>query len=96
MQRLLDSLENGTREEIWEAAKQLESMTTDTVLQLVSLLENAKEAHSRSAAAYVLGFGRYDSDLQGMSHFASNVGPCQAMSAMTKIRHFRTSGSRPL
>lgn len=61
IQHLLRTIENGKREEVWEAAKELESLTTDTVLCLISLLEKAKGAESRSAAAYVLGFGRYAS-----------------------------------
>jgi HEAT repeat protein len=61
IQRLLRNMENGTRVEIWEAAKELESVTTDTVLRLISLLENGKGVDTRSAAAYALGFGRYAS-----------------------------------
>jgi HEAT repeat protein len=57
----LGNIESGTREEIWDAAKRLESLTTDTVLRLISLLEHAKGPESRAAAAYVLGFGRYAS-----------------------------------
>jgi HEAT repeat protein len=73
IQRLLRTIENGKREEIWEAAKQLESVTTDAVLQLVSLLENAKDAHSRSAAAYVLGFGRYASARTALEQVLDDV-----------------------
>jgi HEAT repeat protein len=61
VQDLLRTIENGTREDIWEAAKQLESSTLAVVSALLKLLKNAKSADTRAAAAYVLGFCRYSS-----------------------------------
>ncbi len=61
IQRLLSSIEGGTREEVWEAAKQLESITLEVVSALLKLLKNAKRGDARAAAAYVLGFCRYSS-----------------------------------
>jgi HEAT repeat protein len=58
---LLRNIEDGTREEVWEAAKQLESITLEVVLALLKLLKNAKRADARAAAAYVLGLCRFSS-----------------------------------
>jgi hypothetical protein len=59
IQNLLGILENGTRNEIWEAAKKLESISAEMVLFLLQLLRNGKHVEARAAAAYVLGFGRF-------------------------------------
>ena len=61
IQLLLRSIEGGNREEVWEAAKQLESITLEVVSALLKLLKNAKQADARAASAYVLGFCRYSS-----------------------------------
>jgi HEAT repeat protein len=61
VQDLLRTIENGTREDIWEAAKQLESFTLGVVSALLRLLKNGQSADARAAAAYVLGFCRYSS-----------------------------------
>jgi HEAT repeat protein len=61
IQRLLSNIEGGTREEVWEAAKQLESVTLEVVSALLGLLKNGKRADTRAAAAYVLGFCRFSS-----------------------------------
>ena len=72
IEHLLVTIKDGKREEVWEAAKELESVTTDTVLSLISLLEKAREADSRSAAAYVLGFGRYASARTALEQVLDN------------------------
>ena len=61
LQRLLRTVETANREDIWEAAKELSTFATDMASSLVSLLDNAERAETRSAAAYVLGFGRFAS-----------------------------------
>jgi HEAT repeat protein len=72
--QLLNTIENGKPEEIWEAAKRLESITNDTVLSLLRLLESGRQAETRSAAAYVLGFGRYASARGSLEHVLAKVG----------------------
>lgn len=59
IESLLKALENGGRDEVWEAAKQLESIAADVLGRLMSLLQHANSTETRSAAAYLLGFGRY-------------------------------------
>lgn len=61
IQNLLGVVENGTRNEIWEAAKQLESISVEMVLSLLRLLASGKQTETRAAAAHVLGFGRFAS-----------------------------------
>jgi HEAT repeat protein len=61
IQQIVGIIEHGSREEIWEAAKQLESLAADTCSSLLRLLKEADEIESRAAAAYVLGFSRYSS-----------------------------------
>ena len=61
IQQLLRGVENGTRDEIWEAAKELESVVLDVVQALTRLLRTGTTADTRAAAAYVLGFGRFAS-----------------------------------
>jgi HEAT repeat protein len=61
IRNLLGTVENGTRKEIWEAAKQLESVSVEMVLSLLRLLESGEQTETRAAAAYVLGFGRFAS-----------------------------------
>jgi HEAT repeat protein len=61
IQNLLRTVENGSRENIWEAAKELSTFATDMASSLISLLEKAERAETRAAAAYVLGFGRFAS-----------------------------------
>jgi HEAT repeat protein len=60
VERLLRTLETGTREEIWEAAKELESLVLDVSLSLLRRLRDPKR-DTRAAAAYVLGFGHFAS-----------------------------------
>ena len=59
IRHLLESIENGTPEEAWEAAKQLESFSNEIVSFLLRVLQNGKSEEARAAASYVLGFGRY-------------------------------------
>jgi HEAT repeat protein len=61
IERLLRSVENGTREEVWEAAKELESVAVDIAQALLRLLDTGTSVDARAAAAYVLGFGRFAS-----------------------------------
>jgi HEAT repeat protein len=61
IQNLLRTVEKGARTEIWEAAKQLESISVEMVLSLIHLLESGKQTETRAAAAYVLGFSRFAS-----------------------------------
>lgn len=74
IQRLFGAIENGTREEIWEAAKQLESVAIEMVLFLVGVLEDAKRADTRAAAAYVLGFGRFGCARTSLEQVLDNAG----------------------
>jgi len=60
VERLLRTLETGTQEEIWEAAKELESLVLDVSLSLLRRLRDPKR-ETRAAAAYVLGFGHFAS-----------------------------------
>ncbi len=69
----LKAIETGTREEIWEAAKQLESLAAEIVLSLIRLLENAECADTRAAAAHVLGLGRYASARTSLEQVLRNV-----------------------
>ena len=61
IQNLLATAKNGSREEIWEAAKELTSIATEIASSLLSLLQKAERFETRAAAAYVLGFGRFAS-----------------------------------
>src|ERR1700728_4236320 len=58
---LLTAIETGTMDDTWEAAKELSSIGTETILLLISLLTKADKADSRAAAAYILGANRYAS-----------------------------------
>ncbi len=58
VRRLVAAIENGARDDIWEAAKELESLATETALFLISLLNSGKRADTRAGAAYVLGHSR--------------------------------------
>ena len=61
VEKLLRILETGTRDEIWEAAKDLESLVLDISLFLLRRLRDPAKADTRAAAAYVLGFGHFSS-----------------------------------
>lgn len=61
IQNLLTTVKNGSREDIWEAAKELSTFATEMASSLMSLLDKAERADTRAAAAYVLGFGRFAS-----------------------------------
>jgi HEAT repeat protein len=61
IEKLLGTLESGTREEIWEAAKDLESLVLDISLALLRRLRDSAKTDTRAAAAYVLGFGHFAS-----------------------------------
>src|SRR6266545_2825733 len=58
VRRLLTAIENGRRDDIREAAKELESLATETALLLISLLNSGERADTRAAVAYVLGHSR--------------------------------------
>lgn len=60
-EKLLGTLESGTREEIWEAAKDLQSLVLDISLVLLRRLRDSAKTDTRAAAAYVLGFGHFAS-----------------------------------
>lgn len=60
-EKLLGTLESGTREEIWEAAKALEALVLDISLVLLRRLKDSPKTDTRAAAAYVLGFGHFAS-----------------------------------
>jgi HEAT repeat protein len=68
IQNLLKTVEGGGREDIWEAAKELSNFATEMASSLISLLDNAERADTRSAAAYVLGFGRFASARTSLEH----------------------------
>jgi HEAT repeat protein len=72
IRRLITTIETGTMEETWEAAKELSSIGTETVLLLISLLTKAKRADARAAAAYVLGTNRYESARASLEELLSN------------------------
>lgn len=56
----MQTMEIGSSEEIWEAAKQLENISNEICSSSLHLLES-RSTDSRAAAAYVLGFCRYAS-----------------------------------
>lgn len=70
---LLRRIDNGTREEIWEAAKQLDSLVTDIVLFLIHLLQKGERPETRAAAAYTLGFGRFASARTSLEQVLQNT-----------------------
>jgi len=74
IQDLLRSVENGSREDMWEAAKELSTLAADMASSLISLLENAERAETRAAAAYVLGFGRFASARTALEQILDDVG----------------------
>lgn len=57
--RLCGIIQDGSREDVWEAAKELESIVIDATSSLLRVLTDGKNADARAAAAYVLGFGRF-------------------------------------
>lgn len=59
--KLLALMLSSSRDEIWESAKRVESLTNELVSSLLGLLEEGGLPDTRAAAAYVLGFGRYAS-----------------------------------
>jgi HEAT repeat protein len=59
--QLLKAIEDGSEEDVWEAAQTLSAETTELTLALLRLLAEARRPTSRGAAAYVLGFGRFAS-----------------------------------
>src|SRR5260370_20044010 len=70
---LLRTIEKGTREDIWEAAKQLESLGVEITSSLIRLVENAEGAEARAAAAYVLGWGRHASARASLEQVLRNT-----------------------
>ncbi len=73
IRNLLRTVENGSRENIWEAAKELSTFATDMASSLISLLDNAERAETRAAAAYVLGFGRFSSARTSLEQVLGNT-----------------------
>jgi HEAT repeat protein len=71
--QLLKTLETGSQEDVWEAAKQLESHVVDITLSLLRLLEESERPEARAAAAYVLGFGRFASARSSLEQVVANV-----------------------
>lgn len=65
-------LRDGSREEIWAAAKELSVAATELVASLIALLR-ADRAETRAAAAYVLGFGRYASARTALEELLNDV-----------------------
>ena len=55
---LLTAMKGLDRVDAWEAAKELGSGLIDTSLSLITMMEEADQAHTKEAAAYVLGCGR--------------------------------------
>ena len=70
---LLKRLESGTREQTWEAAKQLESIILEICSSLLRELKEARSADARAAAAYVLGFGRFASARTSLEEVLDDV-----------------------
>ena len=58
IQKLVETIGRGSREDVWEAAKELAEVSADLVLELVHILKNGMDTNNRAAAAYALGFGR--------------------------------------
>ena len=58
-QNQLRAIQFGSREEIWEAAKQLSSLATETALSLTGFLKSGRTPEVRAAAAYTLGMSQY-------------------------------------
>lgn len=74
IQQLLTAIEGGTKEETWEAAKELSSLGTETILHLISLLKKGRRADTRAAAAYVLGVSRHEPARASLEEALSNPG----------------------
>ena len=72
VQQLLTTIESGTREETWEAAKELSSLCTDLALRLMSLLTKGRKADARAAAAYILGLNRHEPARASLEAVLSN------------------------
>jgi HEAT repeat protein len=70
---LVRSIKNGSREEIWEAAKELFSIAADVAVFLTRLLQSAERAESRAAAAWVLGFSGYASARESLEQVLANA-----------------------
>lgn len=74
LSNLLSTVENGDREDIWEAAKRLSAFATEMASALISLLDRAERADTRAAAAYVLGFARFASARTSLEEVLNNTG----------------------
>jgi HEAT repeat protein len=72
IQDLLATVKNGSREDVWEAAKEISSFATDLATSLIALLK-AERADTRAAAAYVLGFGRFGSARTSLEEVLDNI-----------------------
>ena len=72
-EKLLNTLETGTREEIWDAAKDLESLVLDISLFLLRRLTDSANTDTRAAAACVLGFGQFASARTSLEEILDNA-----------------------
>jgi HEAT repeat protein len=70
--QLLTTIEGGSREETWEAAKELSSLGSDIILHLISLLTKGRRTDTRAAAAYVLGANRHEPARASLEGVLSN------------------------
>ena len=91
IQDLLKRIEKGSREDIWEAAKELTAATTDMVLFLIGLLNDGQLVDTRAAAAYILGFGRFASARSALEQVLDDAEEdasvrCHAAEALSYIR----------
>jgi HEAT repeat protein len=66
-------IQDGSREDVWEAAKKLESIVIDAESSLLRVLADGKHADARAAAAYVLGFGRFASARTTLENVLDNA-----------------------
>jgi HEAT repeat protein len=79
IESLLAVVRSGEREEIWEAAKRLESLILDLKVSLNRILWEGASPEARSAAAYVLGFARFADARTNLEQVLSDTNQDQAV-----------------
>jgi HEAT repeat protein len=70
---LLKSIRNGTREEVWEAAKKIFDTSAGIALSLMRTLEEAEHADARAAAAWALGMSGFASARESLEEVVGNA-----------------------
>ena len=92
-EKLLGTLESGTREEIWEAAKDLESLVLDISLVLLRRLRDSAKTDTRAAAAYVLGFGHFASARIPLEEVLDNANEDSFVGTLQRLWHILAIGN---